>query len=188
MPLITSIQATEISLKNDGIIPDVIDSFQPKTMLMVSYGDAADGHQDVTLGNKLSVKETQHAPRVSFEPENAESKYTLVMTDPDAPSRQNPTMREYRHWVVTNIPSGSAMEPASLSKGTELTEYMGPAPPAGSGLHRYIFLLYKQPTNNVSALLSTPLASDRKQFKVKDFTTQAGLELVGVNYFFAENP
>jgi phosphatidylethanolamine-binding protein (PEBP) family uncharacterized protein len=30
--------------------------------------------------------------------------YTLILTDPDAPSRRSPTQREWRHWLVMNIP------------------------------------------------------------------------------------
>lgn len=51
MPLVTSDQAAEISLKQDGIIPDVIDSFQSKTLLVLSYGNG----KEVALGNKLAV-------------------------------------------------------------------------------------------------------------------------------------
>ncbi|KAG0083897.1 hypothetical protein BGZ93_011200 [Podila epicladia] len=184
MPLVTSNQAAEISLKQDGIIPDVIDSFQPKTMLVVSYGNG----KEVTLGNKLAVADTQHAPHVSFQIDSPNDKYTLIMTDPDAPSRANPKFREWRHWVVSNI-SGSAsdLEPANLSLGTVLTPYMGPAPPSGSGPHRYVFLLYKQVGGAHVAALTTPLGDKRQSFKAKQFSGQAHLELIGANYFFAEN-
>ena len=33
--------------------------------------------------------------------------YTLMMVDPDAPSRRNPTNREWLHWLVVNIPGGN---------------------------------------------------------------------------------
>ncbi|KAI1302296.1 hypothetical protein EDD11_005631 [Mortierella claussenii] len=184
MPLVTSDQATEAALRQDGIIPDVLDSFHPKTLLVVNYGT----DKEVALGNKLSVKETQHVPQVSFQAENPDDKYTLIMTDPDAPSRKDPKMREYRHWIVSNISGSTDFQPASLSQGTEVTEYMGPAPPQGSGPHRYIFLLYKQTSSSDVQALSQPLTSERQGFKVKQFTTQAGLELVGANYFIAENP
>lgn len=54
MPLITSDQATEAALRQDGIIPDVLDSFQSKTLLTVSYGS----NKEVALGNTLSVQGT----------------------------------------------------------------------------------------------------------------------------------
>ncbi|KAG0022724.1 hypothetical protein BGZ81_008389 [Podila clonocystis] len=186
MPLVTSDQAAEISLKQDGIIPDVIDSFQSKTMLVVSY----DNGKEVALGNKLAVADTQHPPRVSFQSDSPNDKYTLIMTDPDAPSRSNPKFREWRHWVVSNISGSTSLtdfQPANLSQGTVLTPYMGPAPPGGSGPHRYVFLLYKQVGGANVAALSTPLGDNRQSFKAKQFSGQAHLELVGANYFFAEN-
>ncbi|KAF9997288.1 hypothetical protein BGZ80_008013 [Entomortierella chlamydospora] len=183
MPLLTSDQATDAALKKDGIIPDVIDSFTSKTMLVISYGDG----KDVALGNKLSVQETQHAPQVSFQADSPDDKYTLIMTDPDAPSRNNPKMREYRHWVISNISGTSDFHPANVSQSTVITPYMGPAPPSGTGPHRYIFLLYKHaPSTDVSAL-SSSLTSDRPKFMAKEFASQGSMELVGVNYFVAEN-
>ncbi|KAF9142281.1 hypothetical protein BGX30_002989 [Mortierella sp. GBA39] len=183
MPLITSDQATEAALRQDGIIPDVLDSFHSKTLLTVSYGS----NKEVALGNTLSVQETQQAPQVSFQAESPSDQYTLIMTDPDAPSRKDPTMREYRHWVVANISGTSDFQPANVAQGAVVSPYMGPAPPAGSGPHRYIFLLYKQtPSTNISAL-TTPLAPQRQGFKAKQFSSHAHLELVGANYFFAEN-
>ncbi len=54
--------------------------------------------------------------------------------------------------MVVNIPGGD------LSKGTVLTPYAGPSPPKGSGLHRYIFLVYKQQGEvNVSATVKAQL-------------------------------
>jgi hypothetical protein len=56
--------------------------------------------------------------------------YTLIMHDPDAPAGN------VMHWVVVNL--------SSTFKGDELMKYRGPAPPPGSGIHRYIVLLYEQ--------------------------------------------
>lgn len=46
-----------------------------------------------------SVKDV---PEVTWEGE-PDAYYTLLMVDPDAPSRSNPKNREFRHWLVTNI-------------------------------------------------------------------------------------
>lgn len=59
---------------------------------------------------------------------------TCLITDPDAPSRADPTWREWRHWLVGNIPG------TDISKGEVLSEYIGAGPPKGTGLHRYVFL------------------------------------------------
>lgn len=63
---------------------------------------------------------------------------SLYVSDPDAPSRNEPKFREWHHWLVVNIPGND------VSKGETLSEYVGSGPPQGTGLHRYVFLVYKQ--------------------------------------------
>lgn len=60
------------------------------------------------------------------------------MTDPDAPSRADPKIGEVRHWLVVNIPG------IDINSGETLYEFIGSGPPKDTGLHRYIFLVYKQ--------------------------------------------
>lgn len=43
------------------------------------------------------------------------------------------------HWLVTNIPGDRVAE------GTVLSQYIGAGPPEKTGLHRYVYLVYKQP-------------------------------------------
>jgi phosphatidylethanolamine-binding protein (PEBP) family uncharacterized protein len=64
--------------------------------------------------------------------------YTVVFTDPDAPSRANPIRREFLHWLIGNVPG------SDLSEGEVLVEFLSSAPPKDSGLHRYTVLVYKQ--------------------------------------------
>ena len=45
----------------------------------------------------------------------------------------------YLHWLVVNIPGHE------VKFGQELKTYAGPTPPPGTGSHRYIFLVYRQP-------------------------------------------
>lgn len=69
---------------------------------------------------------------------DADSFYTLIMTDPDAPSRADPVAGEVRHWYVVNIPGNN------LEEGETLFAYIGSGPPKDTGLHRYVFLVFKQ--------------------------------------------
>lgn len=64
--------------------------------------------------------------------------YLVAMVDPDAPSRAKPEFREWHHWLVANVPGND------VSKGETLSEYIGSGPPEGTGLHRYVLLVYKQ--------------------------------------------
>ncbi|GAA6036675.1 hypothetical protein JCM8097_001293 [Rhodosporidiobolus ruineniae] len=61
----------------------------------------------------------------------------------------------------------------------------GPAPPPGTGSHRYAFLLYREPAG------SSPKFSgdkeDRKSYDIKSFVEENKLTLIGANFFLAEN-
>jgi phosphatidylethanolamine-binding protein (PEBP) family uncharacterized protein len=61
-------------------------------------------------------------------------------SDPDAPSRATPEVREWVHWLVVNIPGDK------LSEGETLIEFVPSSPGQGSGMHRYTFVLYEQPS------------------------------------------
>lgn len=90
------------------------------------------------LGNELTPTQVKDKPTLTWDAENG-AYYTLLMIDPDAPSRQNPKFREFRHWLVMNIPG------TSINKGDEVIGYISSGPPKNTGLHRYVFLIYKQP-------------------------------------------
>lgn len=111
--------------------------------LTVKYGNAV-----VSEGATLTPTASVAAPSVSFNSEQGDL-YTLIMTDPDAPSRSEPSYREFIHWVVVNIKAGD------ISKGDTVASYVGPAPPHNSGKHRYVFLLFKQ-----SASIDAAAATD----------------------------
>ncbi|MCX2932029.1 YbhB/YbcL family Raf kinase inhibitor-like protein [Mycobacterium sp. CVI_P3] len=76
-------------------------------------------------------------------PDGAES-LALVVDDPDAPSGL------YTHWVVTGIPpSTTEIVDGGLPDGAQVSlnstgnaNYLGPCPPAGTGVHHYRFQLY----------------------------------------------
>lgn len=88
-------------------------------------------------GVELTPTQVKNQPQVEWEADSNEL-YTLLMTDPDAPSREEPKFREWHHWLVGNIPG------SDISKGEVLSAYVGSGPPKGTGLHRYVLLVFKQ--------------------------------------------
>lgn len=76
-------------------------------------------------------------PTVTWEAEKG-AYYTIFMVDPDAPTRENRELGDARHWLVVNIPG------TDIEKGDEVIEFVGSGCPKGSGLHRYITLVFKQ--------------------------------------------
>jgi len=107
MPLLDPLNTVRIALADAGIIPDVIPAvppFLPKALLVVTFPTG----QEALLGNTLTKKDTADEPTVAFTPMQVldmtdEPTYTLVMTDPDAPSRHDPKFAQWRHWVVRDF-------------------------------------------------------------------------------------
>ena len=121
------------ALQTHGVVPDVIDKV-PQNVLQVTYPN----NLAIEIGKVLTPTQVKDPPSVKWDGD-ASVFYTLCMTDPDAPSRKDPKFREWHHWLVGNIPG------SDVSKGEVLSQYIGSGPPEGTGLHRYVFLLYKQP-------------------------------------------
>ncbi|KAI9204455.1 phosphatidylethanolamine binding protein [Polychytrium aggregatum] len=160
------------SLTDSDIIGEVVPSdFIPSVELNVKYLT-----KKVNYGKELSVDATRMIPEVSWVPETDKTRYTLIMTDPDVPSKKNPEDGEFRHWVVANI-KGSAYK-----NGEDLSDYVSPSPPSGSGFHRYVFLLYKQP----GKLDFEVLTGKRSGWEAHSWAEGYGLELVGCNFFKAQ--
>ena len=94
----------EALTKND-IIPDVINPnfVKPLGVLSAEYSK----EEPVAMGNQLTIKGTQSRPTVHFAPEEAALKasdlLTLVITDPDAPSRTDKKWSEFCHYVESDI-------------------------------------------------------------------------------------
>lgn len=104
-------------------------------------------------GNDLSPPLTWSAP-----PAKTKS-FAIICDDPDAPSARRPGPEPWVHWVIFNIPPETRELPSGVCQDREPGEipgarqgrnswpednigYRGPAPPHGSGPHRYVFRLY----------------------------------------------
>eukprot|EP00741_Cyanophora_paradoxa_P016901 tig00020943_g16322.t1 len=136
---------------------------------------SSSGALDVNGGNAFAPSQASSQPSVSWAGD-ASKLYTLVMSDPDAPSHSNPRCGEWRHWIVVNV-RGS-----DLSTGDVLTQYAGPTPPEGTGPHRYVFALFEQ----AGRLEGVQLPESRCGFKARDFAEQHGLRPVACNFFSAQ--
>lgn len=148
------------------MVPDVIDTV-PGHVLEVRFPNGA----DVKLGNELTPTQVKDTPIHLKWPAEDDVLYTLVKVDPDAPSRQNPKYREWHHWLVTNIPGND------VGKGVSLSEYVGAGPPKGTGLHRYVFLVYKQPgpLSTDEKRMTNRSGEGRGSLKIRDFAKKYNL-------------
>ncbi|XP_014602749.1 PREDICTED: protein D2-like isoform X2 [Polistes canadensis] len=164
-------------LQKHGVVPDVIDK-APSTLLDVSYPN----NLVIEVGKVLTPTQVKDQPTVKWAGD-ANTFYTLCMTDPDVPSRKDPKFREWHHWLVGNIPGND------ISKGETLSEYVGSGPPEGTSLHRYVFLLYKQPKKLTfdEKRLTNRSADDRGLFSIRKFAKKYNLgDPIAGNMYQAE--
>ncbi|OBZ89398.1 OV-16 antigen [Choanephora cucurbitarum] len=167
------------AFKEHQVVPDVIPfEFRVSTELQISYPNS---RQQVQLGNSLTPAEASEQPTVDFVPPQPSEKYTLVMTDPDAPSRTDPKFGPWRHWIVTNI-DGQDVQKGLMDLNNHHTPYVGPGPPPNSGTHRYVFLLYRQRHEKNFAVMGTE-REERRKFDLRAFETENELQLVSANFF-----
>ncbi|KAD5961236.1 hypothetical protein E3N88_12709 [Mikania micrantha] len=89
-----------MSLVVGRVIGDVVDQFTPSVTLDVTYNP----DHPVFNGHELMPNLITSKPHVSVGGIDMRSSYTIVMTDPDAPSPSDPYLKEHLHWVVTDIP------------------------------------------------------------------------------------
>ncbi|KAK1281175.1 Protein MOTHER of FT and TF 1 [Acorus gramineus] len=149
------------------VIGEVVDMFVPAASMSVNYGS-----KHVNNGCDVKPSMAVDPPTVQISGRRSDL-YTLVMTDPDAPSPSDPTMREWVHWIVVDIPGGT-----TVVQGREVLPYMGPRPPVG--IHRYVFVLFQQkvPGNAIAPPMGRP------NFNTRAFAAQHGLGLpVATTYF-----
>lgn len=143
------------------VIPTVIDDFKPLIGI-----DASWNSHSAKLGNTLDPEDLQSSPSIHFKHLKADSTlnldagvtHVLALTDPDAPSRDNPKWSEFCHWLATSNPSDS-----SDLQLKDIVEYKPPGPPPKTGKHRYVFLVLV-PANGTTEKLHLAKPSDRKHW------------------------
>ncbi|GJM99863.1 hypothetical protein PR202_ga17002 [Eleusine coracana subsp. coracana] len=155
------------------VIGDVVDLFVPSVAMSVRFGT-----KDLTNGCEIKPSVAAALPVIHIAG-RANDLFTLVMTDPDAPSPSEPSMREWLHWLVVNIPGGR--EP---SQGEEVVPYMGPRPPLG--IHRYVMVLYQQKSRVAAPAPAAGADAARARFSTRAFADRHELGLpVAAMYFNA---
>ncbi|ETS75868.1 hypothetical protein PFICI_12812 [Pestalotiopsis fici W106-1] len=190
MSLEEHITALQASLDKAKLVPGsaselIPSSFAPSTVLKISFGDKA-----VDLGNFFRASECKVAPTISFAPETGSSSssnasYLLILTDPDAPTPDDPKFAFWRHWIVSGLQplAGGSQGAVALTKPT-ITEYLGPGPKDDSKPHRYLFLLYREP--EALDLKKQDAGGEefveRRSFKPAQFAEKFQLKLVSVNW------
>ncbi|CAE6535897.1 hypothetical protein RSOLAG22IIIB_10720 [Rhizoctonia solani] len=165
---------------SDGVVPDVLAAFNPTGLLYLTYtGNLSDGKNAkvVLPGTKFVRNDTLNTPQFSVDGIK-NGTYLIAIVDPDAPSRANPTVSQIRHmfatdFVISSVRSSFTTRSMVLQNSTAaISPYFPPNPPVGSGAHRYVALLYTQPSGfNIASLNATQFA----KFNISIFAASARL-------------
>ncbi|XP_061527289.1 phosphatidylethanolamine-binding protein 1 [Phycodurus eques] len=142
---------------------------KPGRPLSVKYGSV----EIDELGKVLTPTQVQERPTcIEWEGCDPKKLYTLALTDPDAPSRGDPKFREWHHFLVVN------MKGNDVSSGEVLSDYVGSGPPRGTGLHRYVWLVYSQAGALACSerVLGDRSGDGRADFSVRAFRRKYGLD------------
>ncbi|KAI0524130.1 protein HEADING DATE 3A-like [Dendrobium catenatum] len=155
------------SSRFSNVLGEVFGSFDQSVMLNVSFNN-----KPVFNGCDLRPSNVVNRPRVEVGGDDLRVFYTLIMVDLDAPNPSNPTLKEYLHWMVTDIPATT-----DASFGRELVKYESPQPV--TGIHRMVIALLKQQRRST---VSKP--DSRENFDTRTFAQAYNLDSpVAAAYF-----
>jgi hypothetical protein len=136
------------------------------------------------LSPSLAFASTTNASRRS---------HVVVLVDLDAPNgTHDHPYAPFLHWV-TFLPFGEETSPGNASNMSDFAPYFGPAPPSGTGSHRYTVLLFTSENTTLQvppsfrSLKPATNISDRITFELDKFAEEGKLELVAANWFTSEN-
>ncbi|XP_077148336.1 phosphatidylethanolamine-binding protein 1-like [Ranitomeya variabilis] len=124
-----------------------------------------------TLGKVVKPCQIKDKPTIEWEGKNDKKLYTVILTDPDVPSKSDRSMAQWHHFLVVNVKGND------LNSGTTLTEYVGSGAGKDTGLHRYTWLVYEQtaPLKCDELHVSDKTAERREKFNAAAFRKKYGL-------------
>ncbi|KAL4297935.1 hypothetical protein GQ457_12G011650 [Hibiscus cannabinus] len=166
-----------------GVVGEVLDPFIPSIQMSVTFCD-----KRVFNGHEFYPSTVVTKPRVEIEGGDMRTFFTLVMTDPDVPGPSDPYLREHLHWIVTDIPGTTdvtfgrffSVRLDVLLDRREVVSYESPRP--NIGIHRFVFVLFKQKRRQT---IKSP--SSRDHFDTRNFAAENDLGLpVAAVYFNAQ--
>lgn len=134
----------KVYFEGSEIVPDVL-NVAPSGYLFVEF----DRMNGINLGNVMLLEQVQRPPVVRWPQAEPDEQYTLIFTDPDYPSRNDSSEREYVLWVVANIKGSDLKEGNVRETGKEIVEWKPPDPGNDPEFHRYVFVVFDQKVGEV---------------------------------------
>ncbi|KAM3937107.1 phosphatidylethanolamine-binding protein 1-like [Leptodactylus fuscus] len=117
------------------------------------------------LGKVLKPCQIIDRPTLEWESMDPNKLYTIILTDPDVPCRDDRSLAQWHHLLMVNV-KGNDMD-----TGDVLTEYVGSGAGKDTGLHRYTWLVYAQtaPLKCDEPKINNRTAERRERFNAAAF-------------------
>ncbi|EKM49647.1 uncharacterized protein PHACADRAFT_265212 [Phanerochaete carnosa HHB-10118-sp] len=173
----TSLGTVEEAFENANIPNTLHITFKPSVLLEVTFPQPSSPSVTIHAGEQLprnaTVGPPQFAVRGALPPSQ---RFVIATVDPDAPTPQDPTEAEIRHFLAGNFVRGATTGPGQrlVNETVPLSGWLQPTPPAGSPAHRYVFLLFEQPGDFDSQTFVTTNTSV-SNFNISAFAQEVGL-------------
>lgn len=144
--------------------------------------------KNIKDGIYIPFEESQTVPKISFN-QKQQKKFTILMVDPDAPSRSNPIYKYWLHLLTINNNNNS-----NSNNNNIIVNYEPPSPPKKSGKHRYIFYLLEQShdLNKDNIIIPKKFIDkngspkERNNFNLGEFIENNKLKIIDSIYFETE--
>ncbi|KAK4493620.1 hypothetical protein PRZ48_015287 [Zasmidium cellare] len=142
----------------------------------------------ITTGQYIPKAEAQTAPQISLSTATPSQTYLLISLDLDAPFQSFRALGPILHWIQPGFVLDTTTS-TLVSKEPFIANYIGPAPPPGSGPHRYSFYLFQQPEGFDGKKFAPADGKEmgnwgRMRFDLDAWIAKAGLgDPIAANYF-----
>jgi phosphatidylethanolamine-binding protein (PEBP) family uncharacterized protein len=178
----TDLAYVAANFENAGL-GSVFPAFAPEAVLDASFGGSA-----VDIGKPVTQATAGTRPELTVdggESFDASGKYSLLLVDTNIVGWAE---GQNLHWLTNGVTlSGNGTATPDYASATDIRSYAGPGPAEGSGAHRYVLLMYREPAEFTAPEGFAAPINDVIPFQVNEYATAAGLELVAANYFTVEN-
>ncbi|KAJ6465564.1 PEBP-like protein [Mycena vitilis] len=137
----TSLRAVTAAFSAANISASLGITFNPKALLEVSFPQAHGKPVTLHAGIHLPINATAGPPSFEIRGAVGRGPFVVAMVDPDAPTPEDPSLAQVRHFLAGDFHlRGDCL----FNTTAAVSDFIQPAPPAGSSAHRYVLLLYKQ--------------------------------------------
>ncbi|KAJ7694106.1 phosphatidylethanolamine-binding protein [Mycena rosella] len=177
------ISAIEAHFQQALIVPSLLPAFTPTAVLSVAFSGSA-----ITPGQALAQADVATKPVVTVSAVDGTTpltgSFTIAMVDADVVGTDE-SGGVSRHWLENAVTLES--DTVSNASAKTITAYAGPGPASGSGPHRYVVLLYQQPSTFTAPANLSTLVDGVQKFDLTAYVKDSGLgDLVAANYFTVE--